>query len=335
MFSGVKAIAALGMVMAAACGCAGPGTRAGRGAPGVELVETPDVIRVTLDGSPFTEYHFRGVSRPFLYPLLDSGGRHMTRRWPQEESAGEEHDHPHHRSFWYSHGDVNGADLWSEGEKAGRTVHQSFLRKESGREVGVLATRNEWRGKDGNLLGHDERTYRFYRPKGAERVIDFEVTIHASAGELTLGDTKEGTFAIRVAESMRVKGPGNKAGAGHLVNAQGLMDGAVWGKRSEWADYSGPVNGTVSGIAILDSPSNPRHPTWWHARDYGLFAANPFGIHDFEKKEKGAGDLKIPAGKSLTFRYRVILHPGDAKAADVAGRFSEYARETAGKGKGR
>lgn len=318
----------LALVVLCGCACRIPGK--GRAREGVELVETNDVVRVLLDGRPFTEYHFRGVSRPFLYPLLNADGEHLTRRWPQEEAAGEEHDHPHHRSFWYSHGDVNGVDLWSEGEKAGRTVHQYFVRKESGRDSAVLATRNEWRAKDGKLLGHDERTYRFHRPRGAERVIDFEVTIHASAGEITLGDTKEGTFAIRVAESMRVKLPGNKAGAGHLVNAQGLADGAVWGKRSEWADYSGPVNGKVSGIAILDSPRNPRHPTCWHARDYGLFAANPFGIHDFEKKDKGAGDLKIPAGGSLTFQYRVILHPGDAQAADVAGRFAEYSREMGG-----
>jgi len=321
--------------MALACGCAVHGPASDRPKAGVELVDAGDTVRVLLDGQPFTEYHFRNVSRPFLYPLLNADGQHMTRRWPQEDGPGEEHDHPHHRSFWYSHGDVNGVDLWSESDKAGRTVHQRFVRKESGRDVGVLATRNEWRAKDGTLLGHDERTYRFHRPRGSERTIDFEVTIHASAGDLTLGDTKEGTFAIRVAESMRVKQPKNQPGAGHLVNAQGVLDGDAWGKRSEWADYSGPVEGKVSGIAILDAPTNPRHPTWWHARDYGLFAANPFGIHDFEKKEKGAGDLKVPAGGSLTFKYRVILHPGDAKAADVAGRFAEYARETRAAGTGR
>ena len=321
--------------LALACGCATRPHGLGRGMAGVALVESNDVVHVLLDGRPFTAYHFRNVSRPFLYPLLNADGHHLTRRWPQEEGPGEEHDHPHHHSFWYSHGDVNGVDLWSEVEKAGRTIHQYFVRKESGPDVGVLATRNEWRAKDGKLLGHDERTYRFHRPKGDVRMIDFEVTIHASAGDLTLGDTKEGTFAIRVAESMRVKQPKNQPGAGHLVNAQGVLDGAVWGKRSEWADYSGPVEGKTAGIAILDAPTNPRHPTWWHARDYGLFAAHPFGIHDFEKKEKGAGDLKVPAGGSVTFKYRVILHPGDARSADIAGRFAEYAREVRATGQAR
>lgn len=295
---------------------------------GVHLYETNDVIRVDLDGQLFTQYHFKNVSRPFLYPLLSADGEHLTRRWPQEDVPGEEHDHPHHHALWYSHGDVNGVDLWSESAKAGKTVHQSVVKQKSGTDSGSLTTRNEWRDKDGKVIAHDERTFRFHRPTGAERTLDFEITIHASHGEITLGDTKEGTFAIRMAESMRNKQPKNQPGAGHLVSSRGEKDGDVWGKRAEWVDYYGPVNGKTYGIAIFDDPRNPRYPTWWHARDYGLFAANPFGVHDFEKREKGAGDLKIPAGGSVTFRYRVLLHPGDTGAAGIAARFDEYVRAT-------
>lgn len=293
---------------------------------GVRLYETNDVIRVDLDGQLFTQYHFKNVSRPFLYPLLSADGEHLTRRWPQEDVPGEEHDHPHHHALWYSHGDVNGVDLWSESAKAGKTVHQGVVKQKSGSDSGSLTTRNDWRDKDGKVIAHDERTFRFHRPTGAERILDFEITIHASHGEITLGDTKEGTFAIRMAESMRNKQPKNQPGAGHLVSSRGEKDGDVWGKRAEWVDYYGPVNGKTYGIAIFDDPRNPRYPTWWHARDYGLFAANPFGVHDFEKREKGAGDLKIPAGGSVTFRYRVLLHPGDTGAAGIAARFDEYVR---------
>ena len=98
----------------------------------------------------------------------------------------------------------------------------------------------------------------------------------------------------------------------------------TWGKRAEWCDYSGPVNGKTVGIAIFDHPSNPKHPTWWHVRDYGLFAANPFGVHDFEKKEAGTGNVTIAAGKSVTFKYRFYLHEGDEKQARVADRYQEY-----------
>lgn len=303
-------------------------TRADTATRGVHLYETNGVIQVNLDGKPFTQYHHRDVSRPFLYPLLSADGEHLTRRWPQEDVPGEEHDHPHHHALWYSHGEVNGVDLWSESAKAGRTVHENFITRSSGPEVGVLSSRNLWKDKDGKILAHDVRTFRFHRPTGEERIIDFEITIHASAGEVVLGDTKEGTFAIRMAESMRNKQPKNKPGEGHLVSSRGHKDGEVWGKRAEWVDYYGPVNGKTYGISIFDHPRNPRFPTWWHARDYGLFAANPFGVHDFEKSAKGTGDLKIPAGGSTTFRYRVLLHPGNTEAAGVAARFDEFVRST-------
>lgn len=313
-----------------AAGCATH--RPAGGSQRVHVFETNNVIRVEFDGQLFTQYHFRDVSRPFLYPLLGPGGEHFTRRWPQEDVPGEEHDHPHHHALWFAHGDVNGVDLWSEVDKAGRTVHQYFLEQRSGDDRGSISTRNEWRAKDGKLLGHDERTFVFHRPNGPERVVDCTFTVFASQGEMTLGDTKEGTFAIRVAESMRVVQPkGQPAGRGHLVSSTGEKDGAVWGKRAEWVDYSGPVGDKTLGIAIFDHPANPRHPTWWHARDYGLFAANPFGLHDFEKREKGAGDMKVPAGGSVTFRYRVILHPGDDRQAGIARRYSEYVQSTKGK----
>ena len=154
--------------------------------------------------------------------------------------------------------------------------------------------------------------------------MDFEITLYASNGELTFGDTKEGTMAVRLAETMRLKG---KVGQGHIVNSAGVRDGQTWGKRAEWCDYYGPVEGKTVGIAIFDHPKNPRHPTWWHVRDYGLFAANPFGQHDFEKlPDKTAGNLIVPAGKSVTFRYRFYLHEGDDQQAKVAERYKQYVK---------
>ena len=131
-------------------------------------------------------------------------------------------------------------------------------------------------------------------------------------------------MAVRLAETMRVKG---KVGHGHIVNSAGVRDGDTWGKRADWCDYYGPVDGKTVGIAMFDHPENPRHPTWWHVRDYGLFAANPFGQHDFEKlPDKAAGDLVVPAGKSITFRYRFYLHEGDDQQAKVAAKYDEYVK---------
>lgn len=294
--------------------------------PRVHVIPSGDAIRVDLDGEWFTTYQFADLSRPILYPLIADGGAYMTRRWPQEEYPNEEHDHPHHRSFWYSHGEVNGEDLWSEGSRAGRTQHTRILAMASGDDSGLLKTRNDWLAKDGSLIAHDIRTLTFYPPQGPDRHFDFEITIHASNGEIVLGDTKEGTFAIRVAESMRIKQPRGREAHGRLINSQGVEGGATWGKRAEWVDYSGPVEGRTLGVAIFDHPTNPRHPTWWHVRDYGLFAANPFGVHDFERKEKGVGDLKLSAGESITFRYRVLLHVGDEKVGRVAERYAEFTK---------
>ncbi len=160
-----------------------------------------------------------------------------------------------------------------------------------------------------------------------ERLFDFEVTLRAADKDIVLGDTKEGTMAIRLAETMRLAPNKFNEGkpTGHIVQSTGVKDQETWGKKAAWCDYFGPVDGKTVGVAIFDHPSNPRHPTSWHVRDYGLFAANPFGLHDFEKAPAGAGNLTIPANKSVTFKYRFYIHEGDDQQAKVAERYSEYA----------
>jgi len=288
---------------------------------GVKIIEFGDRLRVEIDGKLFTEYRFKNVPRPYFYPVIGPMGENITRHWPMKEGKDEEHDHPHHRSLWFTHGDVNGHDFWSEKKGFGRIVHDKFLDVTSGREVGIVQSQNKWVTHKGEIVCTDTRTHKFYnRPEG--RIMDFEITIHASEGEVILGDTKEGSMAIRLAPTMRVRG---KVGRGHIVNSEGLRDGATWGKRAGWCDYYGPVKGKIVGVAIFDHLQNPRHPTWWHVRDYGLFAANPFGVHNFEKKPEGAGNITIPSGQSLTFRYRLYFHKGDEKEAKVAEHYRKYA----------
>ena len=131
-------------------------------------------------------------------------------------------------------------------------------------------------------------------------------------------------MAMRLAETMRLTQPKNQKGEGHIVNSEGGRDGETWGKRAKWVDYYGPVDGKTVGVAIFDNPKNPRYPTWWHVRDYGLFAANPFGVHDFEKKPKDTGNMTVKAGDSITFKYRFYIHAGDEKQASVAEQFERY-----------
>ena len=293
---------------------------------GVKMTRLGDRVRIEINGTLFTEYIFKGTNHVYYYPIIGPEGAIMNRHYPMVPDLKEEdHDHPHHRSLWYAHGAVNGVDFWSESPKAGKIVHADFLEVKSGQEVGVIGSANRWVAPDGRVMLTDEQVFRVYNRPGTERLFDFEITLKAPGDrEVVLGDTKEGTMAFRVAETMRLQQPKKKQGLGHIVLSTGIRDDDTWGKRAAWCDYYGPVKDKTVGVAIFDHPSNPVYPTWWHVRDYGLFAANPFGVHDFEKKEAGAGNLTIPAGQSLTFKYRFYLHQGDEKQAKVAEHYDEY-----------
>jgi hypothetical protein len=288
----------------------------------VEIKKEEGKLRIEINGKFFSDYIYENTTRPFLYPILGSGGAKMTRNWPMKDEGKEEHDHKHHKSWWYAHGNVNGIDFWSEEKGAGKTEHVAFMEVKSG-EAGVIKSANRLVSQDGKVVATDERTITVYPVEGAA-LFDFEITTRASNGDLVFGDTKEGTMAMRLAETMRLTHGKNEKGDGHIVNSEGVRDGQTWGKRAKWVDYYGPVDGKTVGVAIFDNPTNPRYPTWWHVRDYGLFAANPFGVHDFEKKEKGAGDMTVKAGESVTFKYRFYIHAGDEKEAKVAAQFEEY-----------
>ena len=299
---------------------------------GVQISRQNGTLRVDIGGQLFTVYHYANVPRPYFYPVLGPDELPMTRKWPMEDTNDEEHDHPHHRGLWYAHGNVNGLDFWSEEKNYCRIAHAGFVKVVSGKEYGIIESKDHWLNHEGAVVCADVRAMRFYDGPGRERVFDFEITLLAPPDQpVIFGDTKEGAMATRVAETMRLKnkdGPGQ----GHIVMSTGLRDELTWGKRADWCDYFGPVAGGPNGpetlgVAIFDHPDNPRHPTTWHVRDYGLFAANPFGLRDFEKKPPGAGDLTIPAGQSVTFRYRFYYHRGDEKQAQVAEHYQKYIRE--------
>jgi hypothetical protein len=311
----------------------------------VKLTRADDRVRVELGGQLFTEYIFKGAQKPYLYPVLAADGTPMSRNFPMKKGvAGEVEDHPHHRSLFFTHGDVNGLDFWAEmgGAKQGKIVNESVEHSVKN-GTGIIHARNKWVGPDGAVQLTDDTTIRF-RATPDGRILDYEVTLKAPANKpVVFGDTKEGSMAIRLplwmtpphSYSATVKddaGASKKKkvdhdGKGTIVNDAGVTNKPTWGKRSTWVDYYAPKDGKVYGVAMFDHPSNPRHPTWWHVRDYALFAANPFGKHDFEdlKNEPKAGDLTIPAGGSTTFKWRFYFHMGDEKQAKIAEQFKAYA----------
>jgi hypothetical protein len=315
--------------------CASPEAR--DPAPTVKLTPLDDRVHVEIGGQLFTEYIFKGAQKPYLYPVIAADGTPMTRNYPMKPDVpGEAKDHPHHRSLWFTHGDVNGLDFWAEsaGAKQGRIV-SAGVDQSVDHGVGVIKARNNWVGPDGTVQLTDATTIRIHATAEA-RILDYEVTLKAPADRpVVFGDTKEGAMAIRLplwmtpphsytdATKKRIK----HEGVGTIINDAGVTNTPTWGKKSAWVDYHAPKDGKVYGVAMFDHPSNPRHPTWWHVRDYALFAANPFGKHDFEnlKDQPKAGDLTIPAGGSVTFRWRFYFHMGDEKTAKIAERFKDYA----------
>ena len=317
-------------------------SRAADAATDVKLTPLADRIRVEIGGQLFTEYIYAdGATRPYCYPILTSDGTAMTRNFPVKRVPGEDTDHPWHRSLWFAHSIVNGVDFWNEGkgdaghspEVKGRTVQTELVETNSG-AVGLIRTRDNWVAPDGKITCTDDRTIRF-RATADARIIDYEVTLHAQPdAPLVMGDNKDGTMAMRLAQWMtmphKVQNTGtNISGVGHIVNSTGQHDNDCWGKRADWCDYYAPREGKTYGVAIFDHPDNIRHPTWWQARDYGLFGANPFGQHDYEnlKDQPHIGDYTIPAGGSLTLKYRFYFHYGDEKTADIAKHYGEYAAE--------
>jgi hypothetical protein len=279
-------------------------------------------VTVNLDGKLFTEYLIKSGKKPVLWPIIGPTGKPMTRGWPMDgtnPAAKDERDHPWHRSLWFTHGDVNGADLWMDNEGGGSEEHREFVEVSSGKTAKII-TKNDWLDKKGKKLAEDERTLTF-STDGDSRIIDFDIVVKASEGKLKFGDTKEGSFGIRVPNDFRLTA--NKGG--RIVNSEGVEGKATWGKPAAWVDYEGAIDGETCGIAVLNHPSSYGYPTHWHVRDYGLFAANPFGLHDFNGRKGDKGDVTLKPGETLKLRYRVIFHKGNEKDARIAESFQEYA----------
>jgi Family of unknown function (DUF6807) len=303
----------------------------------VDVKTLEDRVRIEIDGKLFTEYCMTGAPHVYYWPVIGPGGVKMTRSYPMADPPGEEHDHLHHRSFWFAHGLVNGVDFWTEASSSkgkpknpfGRIEHDKVLEAKGGADAGIFKSSQKWIAPDNSIPVTSTQTLKVYSQPDNERLFDLEVTMTAGDKDAVFGDTKEGTFAIRIAESMRLKRPKSMPpGEGKILNSEGDADGAAWGKRAKWVDMSGPVDGKILGIAFMDHPKNPRHPARWHARDYGLFAANPFCEKDMDKNQpSGAGDFTLKAGQSITFRYRLLIHEGDAAAAKITERYQSFTQD--------
>lgn len=285
-------------------------------------------VAIKIDGKPFTEYLTKAGHSPAMWPVIGPTGKPVTRSYPFTAPTKDgTNDHPHHQSIWFTHDKVNGTDFWAankndDKEDSGTHVaHREFVDVSAAGDTATIKSRNDWMDGDKRIC-EDERKIVFGKGHADSRWIDFTITIKATDGDVTFGDTKEGTFALRVADSMRVEA---KKG-GQIVNSDGKENAAAWGLPARWVDYTGPVDGETVGIAIMSHPKSFRPLPRWHVRTYGLFAANPFGQKDFPEPEAAKqGEYTLKKGDSITLRYRVLLHRGKTNATEVDREFSEFA----------
>jgi hypothetical protein len=311
---------------------------------GVSIIKGKDVYEFKIGKDLVTRYHVGpSVAKPYFWPVYAPGEIPVTRAWPMEKGAPKESsDHVHQKSIWFCHGDViadgievkqkikgvKGFDFWSENPAAGKIVFIEAGEPKNGASQASIKTTDEWRTVDGQKILDETRILSLQQLPEGGRLLVFDIDLHASVCGLTFGDTKEGSMGVRVNDEIVTKN------GGHFYNADGKVDNAkgkvedteIWGKPSDWCDYVGSIGGKVAGIALFDDPANkPR--ACWHARGYGLLAANPFGREGSFPSQKGKTDLvRMAKGDHLKLRYGVLIHAGDTKEAKVAEAFATFAK---------
>lgn len=321
---------------------------------GVQLTvkEAERRVDVTIDGQPFTSYVWpTTLKKPVLYPILTAKGTRITRGFPMEPAPGERVDHPHHVGLWFNYGDVNGIDFWNNSEaikpdqrpKMGTIVHRAVTAAKGGPNEGVLEVDSDWVMPDGSVILKEHTKYVF-RGTATSRTIDRITTLKAGATRVDMKDNKEGVLGLRVTRALEepttkpevftdaagrpttVASMDNTGVNGVYLTSEGVKGAAVWGTRGRWTTLSGKVGGEQVSVAIFDTPGNPGYPTYWHARGYGLFAANPLG----QKELSGGKDtlnFALEPNQSVTFKHRVHVVTGGMTAEQAEAAWKQWVEQ--------
>jgi hypothetical protein len=295
--------------------------------------EAENRIDILFDGKIFTSYRWpENVYKPILYPVYTSSGTEITRGFPLKPKQGERNDHIHQVGIWLNYGNVNGLDFWGNGYRGykepggGQIMHQKIESMGLGNNEATLIAIESWLNPKGvELLA--ERTEYHFIANGPLRIIDRVTTLRATDTTVVFNDTKEGMFGIRVARQLELplnenvvlldadgkpslqKSSAAEGATGNYRSSKGVSGEAVWGTQAEWMDLYGTIGQEKISLVVCDHPKNPGYPTFWHARGYGLFAANPLGWSDFTKGKETL-NFTLKPGESATFRYRVIISSG-------------------------
>jgi hypothetical protein len=346
----VAATLAASLLMNATASHAAPAT--------VKVQPRPEERRVDVlvGGEPFTSYVWpERLKKPVLFPIRTAGGTLVTRGFPLDPRPGERVDHPHHVGLWLNYGDVNGVDFWNNSEarspdeaaKMGTVHHRAIARAEGGAEEGTLEVNAAWVMPDGSTV-LEETTHFVFRGTEDTRSIDRVTRLVAPPGgtRVLFADNKEGALGLRVARALEapsdkpelftdasgrpttVPALNNEGVNGVYTSSERLEGGAVWGTRARWVALAGRVEGEDVVLLILDHPKNPGHPTYWHARGYGLFAANPLGQKVFSEGRE-ALNFTLDPGEETVFRHRLAVLPGPFSAPRAEAAWKAFVAEVA------
>jgi hypothetical protein len=300
----------------------------------VEIVKKNDhEIQVLINHQPFTEFFYPdSLPKPVLYPIYAVDGQIITRGFPLNSRANEPTDHPHHIGLWLNYENVNGLDFWNNSyaipaEKKnlyGSIKTNSILETKSG-DNGILKYSAQWQDQQKNILLNEITTYVFII-RDNMRIIDRVTTLTAQQ-DVAFPDSKDGLLGLRVAHELelpskeereftdnkgnvtKVKANNDSLVSGNYITSEEKQGDAAWGTRARWCMLYGKKGTDTISIAVIDHPDNIGYPTYWHARGYGLFAANPLGQKIFSNGKEEL-NFKLMKGQSVIFRYRVVINSG-------------------------
>ena len=291
-------------------------------------------INVIIGGKPFTSFLYPdSLEKPVLYPVHAANGTVVTRGFPLNMQPGDPTDHPHHVGVWFTFENVNGLDFWNnsyaipaEKKHSYGWIRTSSVREESTGTLGRIYYTAKWTDQQRKAL-LEEITILEFTGTEHQRIIDRTTVLKADTNVL-FTDAKDGLYGIRLAHALEiptnkdqefkddkgnvtiVKGGTDKIPNGNYITSEGKAGDSAWSTRGRWCKVFGKMENDSVSVTIIDHPANPNYPTFWHARGYGLFAANPLGEKIFTNG-KSFKNLHLKNGESVTFRFRMVIDEGD------------------------
>jgi hypothetical protein len=290
-------------------------------------------VIVKVNNQPFTEFTYSDtLEKPILYPIYAPDGQIITRGFPIVPRAGEPTDHPHHIGLWMNYENVNGLDFWnnsyaipSDKKNMYGWIRTNGIVQAKNGDKGILEYKADWTDQQKNILLKESTTFIFCA-NAEERIIDRITTLTAQQ-DVLFKDAKDGFLGLRVAHELelpskderqfiddkgnitKIAANNNSGVTGNYLTSEGKTGDSAWSTKAKWCMLYGKIKEDTISIAIIDNPKNPGYPTYWHARGYGLFAANPLGQKIFSNGKQEL-NFSLKKGKSVTFRYRIVIASG-------------------------